>query len=175
MKVALSDSMSLTAAYFDSEQVRAARDNDTGETSEIRGLTVDGFEIELKGRVNNNLNLAIAYSDLSGETSSGGIPREIPEHTLSGFATWEVNEKLSVALGITQQGESKIKDNTPNLVLPEYTRIDLSAFYTVAPNLSVQMNVENLMDELYFPHSHSTHQASVGESVNSRVSLRWTY
>ena len=43
--------MSLTAAYFDSEQVRAARDNDTGETSEIRGLTVDGFEIELKGRV----------------------------------------------------------------------------------------------------------------------------
>ena len=101
MKVALSDSMSLTAAFFDSEQVRAARDNDTGETSEIRGLTVDGFEIELKGRVNNGLNLAIAYSDLSGETSSGGIPREIPEFTLSGFAAWEVNEKLSVALGLS--------------------------------------------------------------------------
>ena len=175
MKVALSDSMSLTAAYFDSEQVRAARDNDTGETSEIRGLTVDGFEIELKGRVNDGLNLAIAYSDLSGETSSGGVPREIPEFTLSGFAAWEVNEKLSVALGLTQQGESKIKDNTPNLVLPEYTRIDLSAYYEVAPDLSLQMNVENLMDELYFPHSHSTHQASVGESVNARVSLRWTY
>jgi catecholate siderophore receptor len=175
MKVALSDSMSLTAAFFDSEQVRAARDNDTGETSEIRGLTVDGFEIELKGRVSNSLNLAIAYSDLSGETSSGGIPREIPEFTLSGFAAWEVNEKLSVALGITQQGESKIKDNTPNLVLPEYTRVDLSAYYSIAPGLSLQMNVENLMDELYFPHSHSTHQASVGESVNSRVSLRWTY
>ena len=175
MKVALSDSMSLTAAYFDSEQVRAARDNDTGETSEIRGLTVDGFEIELKGRVNDGLNLAIAYSDLSGETSSGGIPREIPEFTLSGFAAWEVNEKLSVALGVTQQGESKIKDNTPNLVLPEYTRVDLSAYYSIAPDLSLQMNVENLMDELYFPHSHSTHQASVGESVNARVSLRWTY
>ena len=175
MKVALSDSMSLTAAFFDSEQVRAARDNDTGETSEIRGLTVDGFEIELKGRVSNSLNLAIAYSDLSGETSSGGIPREIPEFTLSGFAAWKVNEKLSVALGITQQGESKIKDNTPNLVLPDYTRVDLSAYYSIAPGLSLQMNVENLMDELYFPHSHSTHQASVGESVNSRVSLRWTY
>ena len=175
MKVALPNDMSLTAAYFDSEQVRAARDNDTGETSEIRGLTVDGFEIELKGRVNNSLNLAIAYSDLSGETSPGGIPREIPEFTLSGFANWEVNEKLSVALGLTQQGESKIKDNTPNLALPEYTRVDLSAYYIIAPNLSLQMNVENLMDELYFPHSHSTHQASVGESVNSRLSLRWTY
>ena len=175
MKVALNENISLNAAYFDSEQVRAERDNDTGETSEVRGLTVDGFEIELKGRVVDNLNLAIAYSDLSGETSSGGIPREIPEHTLSTFVAWEVNEKLSVGLGLTQQGESKIKDNTPGLVLPEYTRVDLSAYYQVAPNLSVQMNVENLMDELYFPHSHSTHQASVGESVNSRVSLRWTY
>ena len=175
MKVALNENISLNAAYFDSEQVRAERDNDTGETSEVRGLTVDGFEIELKGRVVDNLNLAIAYSDLSGETSSGGIPREIPEHTLSAFVAWEVNEKLSVGLGLTQQGESKIKDNTPGLILPEYTRVDLSAYYQVAQNLSVQMNVENLMDELYFPHSHSTHQASVGESVNSRVSLRWTY
>ena len=175
MKVALNENISLNAAYFDSEQVRAERDNDTGETSEVRGLTVDGFEIELKGRVVDNLNLAIAYSDLSGETSSGGIPREIPEHTLSAFVAWEVNEKLSVGLGLTQQGESKIKDNTPGLILPEYTRVDLSAYYQVAQNLSVQMNVENLMDELYFPHSHSTHQASVGESVNTRVSLRWTY
>ena len=175
MKVALNENISLNAAYFDSEQVRAERDNDTGETSEVRGLTVDGFEIELKGRVVDNLNLAIAYSDLSGETSSGGVPREIPEHTLSAFVAWEVNKKLSIGLGLTQQGESKIKDNTPGLVLPEYTRVDLSAYYQVAPNLSVQMNVENLMDELYFPHSHSTHQASVGESVNSRVSLRWTY
>ena len=81
----------------------------------------------------------------------------------------------SGALGLTQQGESKIKDNTPGLVLPEYTRVDLAAYYVVAKNLTVQMNVENLMDELYFPHSHSTHQATVGESVNTRVSMRWTY
>ena len=37
--------------------MRAERDNDTGGT-EVRGLTVDGFEIELKGRVVDNLNLA---------------------------------------------------------------------------------------------------------------------
>ena len=86
-----------------------------------------------------------------------------------------MNDKLSMALGITQQGESKIKDNTPGLVLPEYTRVDLAAYYTVADDVSVQVNVENLFDELYFPHSHSTHQASVGEELNTRVSLRWTY
>ena len=175
VKVAMANNMTFTAAYFDSEQVRAARDNDTGETSEVRGLTVSGIELELKGRVNDSLNLAIGYSDLSGETSTGGIPREIPEHTLSAYATYQMNDQLSWAVGITQQGESKIKDNTPGLVLPEYTRVDLAAYYVVANNLTVQMNVENLFDELYFPHSHSTHQASVGESLNTRVSMRWTY
>ena len=175
VKLALANNISFTAAYFDSEQVRAERDNDTGETSEVRGLTVSGIELELKGRVNDSLNLAIGFSDLSGETSSGGIPREIPEHTLSAYVSYQMNDQLSWALGLTQQGESKIKDNTPGLVLPEYTRIDLAAYYVVAKNLTVQMNVENLMDELYFPHSHSTHQATVGESVNTRVSMRWTY
>ena len=175
VKLALANNMSFTAAYFDSEQVRAERDNDTGETSEVRGLTVSGIELELKGRVNDSLNLAVGYSDLSGETSSGGIPREIPEHTLSAYVTYQMNDQLSWALGLTQQGESKIKDNTPGLVLPEYTRVDLAAYYVVAKNLTVQMNVENLMDELYFPHSHSTHQATVGESLNTRASMRWTY
>ena len=175
VKLALANNMSFTAAYFDSEQVRAERDNDTGETSEVRGLTVSGIELELKGRVNDSLNLAVGYSDLSGETSSGGIPREVPEHTLSAYVTYQMNDQLSWALGLTQQGESKIKDNTPGLVLPEYTRVDLAAYYVVAKNLTVQMNVENLMDELYFPHSHSTHQATVGESLNTRVSMRWTY
>ena len=66
VKLALANNMSFTAAYFDSEQVRAARDNDTGETSEVRGLTVSGIELELKGRVNDSLNLAVGYSDLGG-------------------------------------------------------------------------------------------------------------
>ena len=50
--------------------------------------------------------------------------------------------------------------------------MDFAAYYDLADDLSVQLNVENLTDELYFPHSHSTHQASVGEPLNARVSLR---
>ena len=58
------------------------------------------------------------------------------------------------------------------LILPDYTRVDFAAYYDIADDLSVQLNVENLTDELYFPHSHSTHQASVGEPLNARISLR---
>ena len=167
--------LSFTASYFDSEQTIATRDSDTGENSEIVGLQVDGIELELKGQVTEKLSLAIGYSDLDGETAKGGEPREIPEYTASLWATYEVSDRFGLGLGITSQGESNIKNDKPGLILPDYTRVDFAAYYDVADDLSIQLNVENVTDELYFPHSHSTHQASVGEPLNARISLRKTF
>ncbi len=167
--------LSFTASYFDSEQTVATRDSDTGENSEIVGLQVDGIELELKGQVTEKLSLAIGYSDLDGETAKGGEPREIPEYTASLWATYEVNDRFGIGLGITSQGESNIKNDKPGLILPDYTRVDFAAYYDLADDLSIQLNVENVTDELYFPHSHSTHQASVGEPLNARISLRKTF
>ena len=152
VKVALTDDLSFTAAYFDSEQTVATRDSVTGETNEIVGLQVDGLELEVKGKVTDKMSVVFGYTSMDGKTSSGGE-----------------------ALGMTKQGESNIGNNKPGLVLPEYTRVDLAAYYQIADDLSVQMNVENLTDELYFPHSHSTHQASVGEPFNMRISIRKTF
>jgi len=170
VKWAMTDTLSFTAAIFDSEQTRATYDNDTGENSEIRGLRVDGMEVELRGQVSDKLELAVGYSSLDGTTSSGGVAREVPDHTFSLFAKYQVDENFGWALGVTQQGESHIKDNS-TLILPEYTRFDFAAYWDVSDDMVLRLNVENLSDELYFPHSHSTHQASVGEPLNARVSL----
>ena len=172
LKYDISPRLNLTLSYFNSEQTRAERDNDTGENSEVRGLTVDGLEVQLKGQLTDRLDVMVGYSSLDGETSSGGEPREIPDHTFSLYAKYQVNDKYGWAFGMTRQGESKIKDNNPDLVLPEYTRVDLGAYYKLSNGLELQVNVENLFDDLYFPHSHSTHQASVGEPFNARISIR---
>ena len=172
LKYDISQRLNLTLSYFNSEQTRAERDNDTGENSEVRGLTVDGLEVQLKSQLTDRLDVMVGYSSLDGETSSGGEPREIPDHTFSLYAKYQVNDKYGWAFGMTRQGESKIKDNNPGLVLPEYTRLDLGAYYKLSNGLELQVNIENLNDELYFPHSHSTHQASVGEPFNARVSVR---
>ena len=174
VKVAITDTLSFTAAIFDSEQTRATYDNVTGENSEIRGLQVDGIELELRGQVSDKLELAVGYSSLDGTTSSGGVAREVPDHTFSLFAKYQVDENFGWALGVTQQGESHIKDNS-TLILPEYTRFDFAAYWNVSDDMVLRLNVENLSDELYFPHSHSTHQASVGEPLNARVSLTKTF
>ena len=170
VKWAMTDTLSFTAAIFDSEQTKATYDNVTGENSEIRGLQVDGMEVELSGQVSDKLELAVGYSSLDGTTSSGGVAREVPDHTFSLFVKYQVDENFGWALGVTQQGESHIKDNS-TLVLPEYTRFDFATYWNVSDDMVLRLNVENLSDELYFPHSHSTHQASVGEPLNARVSL----
>ena len=166
----LTPDVSLRVSYFDSEQTIATRD-ESGEGAEIVGLQVDGIELEVKGELSDQLYLSFGYSKLDGETSSGGEPREIPDSTMSLWTTYQVNDKFGYGLGITRQGESNISNNKPGLVLPDYTRVDFALFYDVSDDLSIRLNVENINDELYFPHSHSTHQASVGEDTNARLSI----
>lgn len=164
--------LSFTMSYFDSEQMQAMRDSVTGEASEVLGLSVDGIELELKGQLTDQLTIAAGYSNFDGETSSGGEPREIPEYTFSVWSTYQVTEKLGVGLGVTHQGESNIKNDSATPILPDYTRVDLAAYYDIDEDMTLQLNIENLTDELYFPHAHSTHQATVGEPLNARVSIR---
>jgi catecholate siderophore receptor len=73
------------------------------------------------------------------------------------------------------QGESAVKDNNPDLLLPAYTRVDAAVYYSIEDDLKLQLNIENLSDEVYFPHSHSTHQVAVGEARSTRLSLSKTF
>ena len=174
-KFDLSDELSFSAAYFDSESNRAGYDGSSSKYITERGLSVDGIELELKGQVNEKLNVTMGYSNIDGETSSGGLPREIPESTFSLWAAYQVSPKLGWAFGVMHQGESAIKDNAPDLLLPSYTRIDAAVYYAISDDFKLQLNAENLADELYFPHSHSTHQVTVGEGRNVSLSLSKTF
>ena len=73
-------------------------------------------------------------------------------------------------VGATYQDKSFINSGN-TAVLPSYTRIDVSAYYDISEDLRIQLNVENLTDELYFPNAHSTHQASVGAPLHAALTL----
>lgn len=171
VKFDLNKNLSFTTAYFESESEIADYDGASAEYISERGLSVEGYELELKGQINDDLNIALSYSNIDGETAAGGKPKEIPESTYSIWAAYDVNPKLGWALGVIHQGSSAIKDNSPNLLLPAYTRVDAAIYYEIANNLELQLNLENLSDDVYFPHSHSTHQVAIGESRNVRLSV----
>ena len=173
-KYDINDALTFTAAIFDSESTRAEKDNDTGELNEVRGLEVEGYEVELSGDIDDQNNLTFGYTSLDGVTSKGTKqPRELPNQMLSLWYSYQANETFGFGLGVTHQGESFIKDTSNGSTgpaLPDYTRVDFALFINASDKDVVRINIENLTDELYFPHSHSTHQASVGESLNARVS-----
>ena len=174
LKWAISDELFLTAAYFDAERtaMTAVTVNSVAEQQAVVNQNVDGIEIELAGRISDQLELSMSYADFEGDTVAQN--KEIPDYQFSAFANYQVNDKFGIGFGVTSHGDQQIGTGaTP--YLPSFTRVDVAAYYQIADDLMLQMNIENLTDETYFPHSHSTHQASVGEEVNANFSIRRTF
>ena len=150
------------------EQTRAAEDG-TGGT-EVRALAIDGFEFSLNGQVNDNNSIRFGLSSVdASKNEAGDKAKEIPELTYSLWYTHQANDIFGISFGLTYQDESIINSST-GPKLPDYTRLDMGMSITPNDIDTVRINIENLGDETYFPHSHSDHQASVGESTNVRVS-----
>jgi len=143
----------------------------SAQSFDIIKTAVNGFEAQLQGRVMDDWFVTAGYSYLDGEQADGDLrPRELPENTFSLWNNVQVSDAFGLGLGITYQDESFI-NNGNTATLPAYTRIDAAAFYDVSDKLRLQVNIENLTDELYFPNAHATHQATVGAPLNAKFTL----
>lgn len=169
------DGLSLTAALFENEQSSPQVADNDPSTLDIIDSEISGFELQLAGQVTDAWSVSFNYSTLDGEIvdrngGTGLSPREVPESNISIWNTYQINDVMGLGLGATYQDESFI-DNSNTAILPSYTRFDASAYYDVSDTMRIQLNVENLTDKLYYPNSHSTHQATVAAPFNARLSI----
>jgi catecholate siderophore receptor len=167
--------LSFTAAVFENEQSSPQVADDNPETLDVINSDISGYELQLTGYVNDDWRITANYSHLEGEIvdrsgPTGRTPRELPKNTFSVWSTYQVNDVFGVGLGATYQDESFI-NNGNSAVLPSYTRWDASAYYDISEDLRVQLNIENLTDELYFPNAHATHQATVAAPLNAMLTV----
>ena len=167
--------LSLTAAVFENEQSSPQVADDDPSTLDVIDSEISGFELQLNGQFTDSWSAVASYTSLDGEQVSrsgptGLDPRELPENMFSLWNKFQISDRFGLGLGVTYQDESFI-NNGNSAVLPSYTRADASAYYDISEKLRVQVNIENLTDELYFPNSHSTHQATVGAPINALLTL----
>lgn len=163
--------LSLTAAVFEIEQESPTVSDLDSSQLDIIKTTVSGFEAQLQGDLSDAFFVTAGYSYLDGEQADSTLrPRELPKHMASAWGRYQLTDQFGLGLGVTHQSESFI-NNSNSAVLPSYTRLDAAAFYDVSDDLRLQVNVENLIDTLYFPTSHSTHQVTVGAPINARFSI----
>ena len=167
--------VSFTAAVFENEQKSPQVADDDPATLDVINSEISGFELQFSGAISDDWNLTVNYSNRDGEIvertgPTGLTPRELPENTFSVWSTYQVNDHFGFGVGATYQDESFI-NNSNSAVLPSYTRVDASAYYDISDDLRVQLNIENLTDEVYYPNAHSTHQVTVAAPINAMLTV----
>ncbi|MDG1138531.1 MAG: TonB-dependent receptor [Opitutales bacterium] len=161
--------LSFAASYFEVNSNTPAY-NVAAATYSKSEQEITGFELQLVGSITDKWFISAGYTDTDAKKTDGTPLREVPESVFSIWNNYLVTDKLAINLGVINQGESHIKDGSAQK-LPSFTRVDAGANYALTENTTLGLNIENLTDELYFPHSHSTHQVSVGAPINAMFSI----
>jgi catecholate siderophore receptor len=167
--------LALTGAVFQIEQSSPQTSDTDPDTLDVIDSKIRGFEASLQGQVTPGWFLTAGYSYLDGEqvnrTGPTGLRlRELPEHMFSIWNNVQATDKLGFGLGLTAQDDS-FADNGNTATMPAYARVDAAVFYDVSDNLRVQVNVENLFDELYFPNAHSADELTVAPPLHARFTI----
>ena len=178
LKWDLRPDLSLTAAVFELEResFTTVDPEDQEQLLIVDGSTTQGFELQFVGNVTRDWSVSAGYSYLDGEVSradgggnDGNRTRQTPENMFSLWSNYALSERLGLGLGVTYQDSFFVTEDNA-VEVPSYTRVDAAVFYSVSDRLRMQLNVENLLDEDYFPDAHSNTNITTGRPVNARLS-----
>ncbi len=178
--------LSFTMAVFDldRESFTSVDPADAANQITVDGAKTTGFEAQLTGNVTEKWAVNMGYSFMDGEVSDisfaagqvvagaldGNRPSQTPKHMFSIWNTYQVDNRFSLGFGATYQDSYFVREDNAAEV-PSYIRFDAAAFYDVSDDLRVQVNIENLLDESYFPDAHSNNNISTGEPLNARFTV----
>ncbi len=181
----LGDQVFVTLAYFDAKQDGLAVALPDSLPSDTRyyaadGINSDGFEIELSGRLTDDLSASISFSNLSIDGDEL-VKDYTPENQLKMAATYQVPFIDGLTLGANYRWQDSIsrvqvKDPAGNALATTkqgaYGILDLMATYEITQNVGVTFNVNNSSDEKYI-HSLYWAQGYYGAPRNYSLSVNW--
>ncbi|NVD44951.1 TonB-dependent receptor [Qipengyuania atrilutea] len=171
----------LTAAIFrlDRTNTQAANPDNSGTTVLVGESRVEGFELSLTGAILPNWEANIAYTYLDGEITTSSVfadagtrLQQLPENQFAAWNHFDVTERLGFGLGAIYQDE-QFSSFSNEVVLPDYWRVDLAAYYEVTEGVQAQLNIENLFDEDYFPSAHGDNNIQPAKPFSVRAGIRF--
>lgn len=191
----LAGRVNLTAAIFHTEMDNARVTIDNGTTRNAGRKVIEGVELGVNGQLTRNWNVSAGYTYMESElkdngyvcsvSSRNGCPApgvwivspnngnefpNTPKHAATVWSTYRFPFGLVVGGGASYV-DRQYGDAANSKWIPTYTRWDAMASYAVQDNISVQLNVQNLTDKVYFTKAYSSHYATIAPGRSATLSL----
>lgn len=182
--------LSLSAALFKSELNNARVTAPDGTTQNVGRREVKGVELGFSGKIIPAWTVfgGVTYLDAvvadngfvaSGTTFvaspfNGNQFPTTPKKSATLWTSYAINKDFTVGAGLSSMDRVYANVNNTKFA-PGYTRFDAMASYNVNRDLSLQLNVQNLGDKLYFDKVSSPHYAGVapGRSATLTANLKF--
>ena len=140
-----------------------------------------GIELELSGQILPNWQLSAGYAlqdaEIRRTTSSAPAGRDVPQVPRHQFGLWsryDVSPRVGFGIGLHHQSRSFASISNA-VLLPAFTRVDAAVYVRITEGIEAQVNVENLLDESYFPTAHNDNNISTGAPIGARGTLRFRF
>jgi catecholate siderophore receptor len=179
----LGGGLSLTGAVFriDKENLRVPADPLNTTVQILDGLArSQGFEVGAVGKFTDKWQIMTGYTYLdtrivkNSDLSQQGrwLPNS-PRHNITLWTTYDVAQAWTVGGGATYQ--SMAYANTTNTAyVPEFWKFDAMLSYKVDAKSTIQLNIYNLTDVLYYAQYYGGHAVpGSGRSASLSYRIKW--
>ena len=183
----LNGMFSTTAAAFHTEVDNAQTNDPENPTLTILNgdQRVEGVELGISGYVTKHLELIAGYTYLDGKTLSAGTPayvgQDLPNvarHAMNLWSEYEITDAWEVGLGGNWLG-ARFGDSAQQATIPGYVVFNAMASYKLSKTVSLQMNVINLANRLYYDDSYYTSASEnhviPGAGRTAKLTIRMTF
>ncbi|WP_439614325.1 TonB-dependent receptor, partial [Reyranella sp.] len=152
--------LSLNGAVFSIIKNNARTANPDGTFSPTGNVQVSGARAGFAGRITPEWQVFGGYAYLNGVilqglnyqngqgNTTGKVPLNTPRDTANLWTTYTFKETYEIGGGFFYVGQ-RYANNTNTVVVPAYTRVDLTAAYK-QPAYDVRLNVYNLFNTVYY-------------------------
>lgn len=150
-----------------------------------QGTESKGFELEVIGQLLENWNVSLGYSQFKAEDRDGAaINTDHPRKKLNLFTTYDfsgVFEGFVLGGGVSWEDKNYTDTLNPVTDAPErlqqdaYSLVNMMARYQVSDQISVQLNVDNLLDETYYSQIGFFSQYGYGAPRNYTLGVNYSF
>lgn len=180
LKWDINERLAATVAVYQLDRTNVAVADPSAPTNSILvdGQRVKGVELGLTGKLTDAWQVTGGYAHQETELQTpefdGNEIAQVPQDSFSLWNRYDFTQQWGAGLGVIYQTD--VFTTSDNKVeLPGYTRVDAAVYYTVSPQLELQLNVENLFDKEYYASAHNNNNITPGAPMTLGVSANVSF